>query len=296
MKNTYILLFSMLIISPFFANAQDMFKDNPSWTFRHNSFCRGGFIFWESLADTQIQGVDFKHIRRRYRLYDQCLNQEREIASSPAFLREEGGVVLAYTMFLMSYDTLYNFNLDSGEYYTYEDEYVATIKGKGVDSSNTLFPDWQIVEYKFENGFTYTDTVLKNLGNSKQYILPTDLFRSQVDGQQGGEFVCYANDLGEFSPGLSGTNCGALITKLDDLTTIDKPNLYYLNQSKRILITNPLEIPTELYIYDFKGTLAFRGSNIKEKSLDHFSPGLYSAVLEYSTSGEKNRIFWKFIR
>ncbi|MDZ4680201.1 MAG: T9SS type A sorting domain-containing protein [Saprospiraceae bacterium] len=78
---------------------------------------------------------------------------------------------------------------------------------------------WMAVEYTFlvegAESFLVQDTIVEQIGNINEYLLPWDYYERAIDGGQGGPLVCY-QEAGEVATGFNGAICNITQTIVPD--------------------------------------------------------------------------------
>lgn len=113
------------------------------------------------------------------------------------------------------HDTLYNFNADIGDSWTFEGEFDTklTVTGKGTIEMNGQELKYSAVDLTTELTniiFEEHDTIVERIGFLHRYFLPYDVIREGLDRNEGGPTRCYYDDVLDYVPFSSYSSCGRL--------------------------------------------------------------------------------------
>lgn len=209
----------------------------------------------------------------------------------PLFLRSENGIVSCKDG-IYYVDTLVNFNLVPGQYWriVFNANPIGGMRATVKDTSHIELLGRSLkrmeVEYRAiyndgSLGYAWRDTILEQIGNLRDYILPWDGGRRAVDGGEGGKINCY-EEYDESSIAFNGGSCALAVATSEP----DKPiriNFAPNPFQEKLTITSEEGLHS-ISIFDLTGRLILQaeGKNAYEKRIDTslLPPGLYCILVE----------------
>ncbi|MEO0895865.1 MAG: hypothetical protein AAFY71_05675 [Bacteroidota bacterium] len=277
MKSKFFVLISLVFLCVSSAPAQNFGGEHPHWTYSYTNFCKRGFVELIDVGDSTYLGKNWQLLKKTYRVYDFCTNQEQVLEDGQLDLILQDGRRVFYVTSSGQVDTLFDFNLMAGQSYqiTFPNSLplFASISDTGRINYQEQNLFYQEVTYTFDSQLTYHDTLIEGIGGTKEYLFPWDMVDRQVDGHVGGPFVCFANDTFDYNQ--LGSNCSAIV--LSEEWAGNKAELMYLSSEEYLKILESDEKEYIWEIYDLQGRQVLHRKGGTLLSINGLSRGYYIA-------------------
>jgi hypothetical protein len=188
------LAFVILMISCSTALSQELGSPDTKWLYDLRQ--KNGVTKVEYESDTIIDNIFF----RKFALELTAINIDMDTVrgnADPIYIANESGLVL-YQWRDENIDTLFNFNADLGDEWTYHDgsdQYVLTVVDTFMTeiNSKSLFS----VAYSIKplgTQFSFADTIFEGLGSKYSFLIPFDGYNVGTHSNYGGTLRCFEND------------------------------------------------------------------------------------------------------
>ena len=289
MKNIY--LFSLLLISCYFLQAQNFASPDASWVFSFNGAWSTGVTQVVYEKDTLINNRSCRKFLRQYTRN----NSTVPLLDYPIYFYVENGKV-EFSTDAIHFDLLYNFRgqfeqkwkiyhrirgntIDSVEA-KIEAVYTTPINGVNLRSMAMRFTGLGRRQYQ------YVDVVHEEIGPTLDFFLPWDRYYRTVDGGEGGALRCFHNNnlgLVQFDSAMHNMNyvydCQQIVSISDlkvpsfDLKTYPNP------VSQRLFIENNENQSLEFELFDLLGREVLSHSlspGKNEWDISSLTAGVYS--------------------
>lgn len=285
-----LLLFFLFGISFLSSFSQLWCADGAQWHFEYyNNFVQG-YVEMYVEGDTIIDDIVAKKIRKeRHFMYMPSMTLLQNDLGLEITYENEGVV---FVRFENGWDTLYNMNASIGDSWKITcqpsnsqcflngppEEQRMLVVGEGIKSINGENRSYKVIEYigeELTNGFGIgqTDTIIDGIGIIGRYMFPMDNYYGMVDGNEGGNFRCYSdNVLGTYHPNAN-VPCEYIVS-VAEFESGNPTVIFPIPASDALTIQSPNQFD-EYVIYNHLGKMIIHrpfSSNINVSTLPN---GIY---------------------
>ena len=220
----------------------------------------------------------------------------------PLYIRQEGGII-EFSENLMSFDTLFNFNLKIGESWTIPERNFISGEPTGSTLERTVLDTFHITindspmfcQTAKAPQNSFVDTIFQDIGSGLSFILPFD-GQTIADSDEGGFLRCFKNDrvgVIDFQSTLMYRCPQCLLSDFeyscDQLSSLGETptrnstfSVFPNPVSNTLHIQSDTEQITQVDIYNLNGQLILHEQSdhvSKEMDLDNLSPGMYYILI-----------------
>ncbi len=268
-------IISFVILASTGILGQDFGKNNAFWTYDYLANFSFGEVQLQFQKDTIFEEKNVTFYQLAADLTTPFGDPIKYIKKNVIVLTQEEGIVYIYTGYPnYVFDTLYNFNAIAGDTWALDKVTchvlsVDTIKMSGFNRKRLA------VEYQFNEWsrpIATMDIIVEGIGNTTHFLDIRDYFLSFVDGNVGGDLICFKDDFLTY-----GTPCSYFYL---NNRQIDKDISIYPNPSTDIL---KVQCPDcqKFLIKDLRGNILLEGELITSQEIvvSSLNPGAYIIYL-----------------
>lgn len=192
--------------------AQNWSPTGANWKYSYYGFM-SGYVDIAYIGDSIIDGQSAKVLSKTFHGLDWSMNVISNVIGKE-YTYESNGVI--YLRYQNQWDTLYNFNAQVGDHWRMAKQpftgvcpensrlKVSAIGNKIIQSETRKYLVVEFCNPDLSSLGWGQDTIVENIGFIGSYFLPYDQFDGAVDGNEGGPFRCYSDDLfATYSPHFS---------------------------------------------------------------------------------------------
>ncbi len=305
MKKRYALVLPFVLFT-LLLQAQQIGELPAKWTYNYDGFWAGGITTLESDGTSEVEGLTYHRLQVTSFWEDRVFPGNFDTINLTSILLRSGNGIVSCYVGNAFIDTLVNFNAAIGTGWTmpmpfFSEEYrlYAVVADTGHLLLTGQSHKWLAVDYtRVVNGipdaFSTRDTVLEQIGNLHDFLLPWDPHDRAVDAGMGGPLRCY-QAAGASMLSFNGFTCNTPVETAEQFAVSGIkciPNPF----QNELTITSETDLHI-LTIMDITGRPVLRldGKQSLSTRIDthEVAPGMYWLVAE-GKNGE--RAFQKIIR
>ncbi|MDO9511135.1 MAG: T9SS type A sorting domain-containing protein [Bacteroidales bacterium] len=303
-----ILIFCIGMCLPAMCLSQNWCDQGALWYYGYANVGGAGYVTIKYKNDTTIGGQTCQLLQKKLHYTDGSSGGTTVQVIGNAYTYFQDDVVFTWDNLENDFDTLYYFGAKPGDIWNVslspQSQSNITITAEALGRGNRNIDGqlyrWINVQYQFVGNSAgtvyYSDTVYTKFGHTGTYMFPADWYYSLTDGNEGGAFRCYSDDitpLFNHNPLISCDYTTAIEEhSLSDYSVFPNPFKDILRIEFRVNRSSAYD----LKIISLKGDVVFQ-KGIQWTSTESYplhlgflKPGMYAVLIYNGQSTEMIRI------